>query len=181
MRAKTNPRIEAQATELLRRTGCMQVPVPVEVVARSIGLEVEPASLGDDVSGVLVLTDGRGTIGYNEAQAPVRQRFSIAHEIGHYILHQDQGQLFIDKNYTVFLRDQRSAIGQDVQEIQANQFAAALLMPAELIRQEIVDIGFDLGDDEDDDGDEITLAKLATKFGVSSQAMSFRLANLNLL
>jgi len=63
---------------------------------------------------------------YNDPHPLVRQRFSIAHEIGHFILHQKQGQLFIDKTYKVFLRDQLSSSGENIQEIQANQFAAAL-------------------------------------------------------
>ncbi len=173
MRARLNPRIETQAQQVLRKTNCQQLPVPVELVAHHLGLRVEPAELGEDVSGVLVLGDGGGTIGYNAAHASVRQRFSIAHEIGHFTLHRETGQLFIDKQYTVYLRDQRSSSGEDLQEIQANQFAAALLMPDVMVRGAIVGIDFDLGD-------ETALDALAEKFQVSRQAMTFRLANLKI-
>ncbi len=173
-RSKPNIRIEAQASQILHRTKCLCFPVPVDLVAQRIGLQVEEATLGEDVSGVLVIENGKGTIGYNNSHPLVRQRFSIAHEIGHFILHQKQGQLFIDKTYKIFLRDQRSSSGENLQEIQANQFAAALLMPEELLRQEVIDIGFDLGD-------EAALDALADKFQVSNQAMSFRLSNLNIL
>jgi Zn-dependent peptidase ImmA (M78 family) len=176
MKFKSKVQIEEQANQILRRTDCLRVPVPVELVAHRLSLRVEPAALGEDVSGVLVVSDGMGTIGYNTSQALVRQRFSIAHEIGHFELHQETGpgQLFIDKTYIVYRRDQRSSNGEYLQEIQANQFAAALLMPEELLRLEVAHIGFDLAD-------ESTLDALAEKFQVSRQAMSFRLSKLNIL
>lgn len=174
MRSRPNTRIEAQAQQLLEESDSLQLPVPVDRVAAHLGLQVEVALLGDDVSGVLVVDQGKGTIGINIAHAEVRQRFSIAHEIGHFVLHQTKAPLFIDKTYTVYRRDEHSSTGEDLQEIQANQFAAALLMPEALVRQETAKTGFDLGD-------EIALGSLAATFAVSTQAMSFRLANLGLL
>ena len=173
-RSKPNLRIEAQANQILHRTKCLRLPIPVELIAQKVGLQVEKATLGDDVSGLLVIENGKGTIGYNASHPPVRQRFSVAHEIGHFILHQKQGQLFIDKTYKVYLRDQLSSSGENIQEVQANQFAAALLMPEELVRQEVAEIGFDLGD-------ETAFDILAEKFQVSRQAMFFPLSNLNIL
>ena len=101
MRVIPTARIEMRANEELRQPGCLRVPIPVELVAHRLGLVVEPAALGEDVSGVLVLSDGGGTIGVNTAHASVRQRFSIAHKLGHYVLHPDAGQLFIDRTYAV--------------------------------------------------------------------------------
>jgi Zn-dependent peptidase ImmA (M78 family) len=144
------------------------------MVARGLGLQVESTTLGEDISGVLVIEGGRGTIGYNAAHPSVRQRFSIAHEIGHFVLHEGHGPLFIDKKYTVYRRDPRSSSGENLQEIEANQFAAALLMPRALLRREAAEVHFDLAD-------EATLDALAKKFDVSLQAMSIRLMNLNLL
>lgn len=174
MTVRSIKQIEVEASRVLRDTGCLRIPVPVELVAHRLGLSVEPAALGQDVSGVLVRDGDGGTIGYNAAHHEVRQRFSIAHEIGHFVLHPREGQLFIDKTYKVYRRDQRSSTGEDRQEIQANRFAAALLMPEELLQREVADIGFDLAD-------EIALESLAQKFKVSRQAMSFRLANLGIL
>jgi Zn-dependent peptidase ImmA (M78 family) len=174
MRSRPNARIEVQAHQLLKESDSLRLPVPLERVAAHLGLQVEEAILGEDVSGVLVVAQGKGTIGVNSAHAHARQRFSIAHEIGHFILHQTKASLFIDKTYTVYRRDERSSTGEDLQEIQANKFAAALLMPEALVRQEVAKTGFDLGD-------ETELASLADTFEVSTQAMSFRLANLNLL
>jgi Zn-dependent peptidase ImmA (M78 family) len=81
--------------------------------------------------------------------------------------------LFIDR-YVVFRRDGVSPLGDDQEEVEANAFAAALLMPADLLRDEIWKSDFDLDDDED-------VIRLAKRFNVSTSAMSNRLAWLGLL
>src|SRR5690242_10409831 len=90
---------EQRAMQLLDELEIARAPVGVDRVARRLGLEVELATLGDDISGVLVVQDGRGVIGVSENQAPTRQRFTIAHEIGHYVLHRDKMPVFIDKQF----------------------------------------------------------------------------------
>ena len=148
--------------------------MPVDIVAHRLNLEVEAAPLGEGVSGVLVVNDKAGTIGYNATQSVVRQRFTIAHEIGHYILHAAEAKdpLFIDKQYTAsYRRDAASAKGEDIQEIQANSFAASLLMPEDLLLQELERMRFDMVDED-------ALIQLSDKFEVSTQAMSIRLGGL---
>jgi Zn-dependent peptidase ImmA (M78 family) len=71
-------------------------------------------------------------------------------------------------------RNAESSTGTQVEEREANQFAAALLMPEEWVCREFEKQPFDLGDDE-------ALSAMCKRFGVSSQAMSFRLVNLGLL
>ena len=84
-------------------------------------------------------------------------------------------QLFIDKGYTaVAFRDQRSTTGDFKKEREANAFAAAILMPACLIKNAIEELEFDLADED-------ALTELAGSFEVSSLAMSFRLINLGYL
>lgn len=163
--------IEKKAEDLLRSTESMRLPIPVEIIAHRLGVVVDTAPLGEDISGVLVVKDEIGTIGVNQSHSPVRQRFTIAHELGHYVLHRELSNLFIDKEYTAF-RDSKSSQGEDRAEIQANRFAAALLMPREMVMREIGGPhGFDFGDEK-------TLDRLADKFQVSVQAMSIRLSNL---
>lgn len=167
--------IEQQAEKTLRDSGAWHVPVPIDRVAHSLNLKTEASVLGDDISGLLVVEKKRGAIGYNSTHAPVRQRFTIAHEIGHYVMHVKnslQSRLFIDR-YVAF-RDDESSAGSDWQEVEANTFGAALLMPARLVREEIKKHNLDL-DDEDD------LNTLAKRFNVSASAMSYRLVNLGLL
>ncbi|GHO75245.1 hypothetical protein KSD_30160 [Ktedonobacter sp. SOSP1-85] len=81
--------------------------------------------------------------------------------------------LFIDAQYIVYHRDAKSSTSEDQREREANRFAAALLMPATLLRSEIQKQPFDFGDEE-------MLTALANKFQVSTQAMSIRISNLNI-
>ncbi|MGH7518855.1 MAG: ImmA/IrrE family metallo-endopeptidase [Gemmatimonadales bacterium] len=168
-------RAEQQAEQLLHRLGVEKAPVPVEHLALRLGLQVERTELGDDVSGVLVVEDRRGVIGISVTEAPVRQRFSVAHEIGHFILHRAQLSVFIDKQffkpYYAAFRDARSSAGTEKREREANAFAAALLMPAHLVRDAIADLRMDVADED-------ALDALASRFEVSRQAMSFRVAKL---
>ncbi len=131
--------------------------------------------LPDDLSGVLIVEGETRVIGFHASHAPVRQRFTIAHEIGHYILHvkPNQSRLFVDR-FVAYRRDDEQNKGKDTEEIEANAFAAALLMPEALVRGEITKHGYDLDDEED-------VAELARRFNVSPMAMSYRLINLGLL
>ena len=103
---------------------------------------------------------------------PNRQRFSIAHEIGHFVLH--EGQTYIDKGYRVQFRDLESGSGTKREEMDANAFAAALLMPDEWVKDAFYQQPFELTEDD-------VLQMLAQKFQVSTQAMSYRLMRLRLL
>ena len=166
--------IERRTHSVLRQTGVSGPPYDVEEVARLYGLVVEPFDLGDDISGVLVIKQGKGFIGYNSKDAPVRQRFTIAHEFGHFVLHRDDEELFVDKSFAVVFRDSRSSKGEIRKEIEANAFAAALLMPAASLKQEIRKNYFDLADED-------SLRTLANLFEVSISAMTYRIDNLDLL
>jgi Zn-dependent peptidase ImmA (M78 family) len=167
--------LEERAEKTLRDTEGYRVPVPIHLVAQRLNLTLEAAALGDKVSGMLVVDGDQGAIGYNSAHARVRQRFTISHEIAHYLLHarRSKAQLFIDKQVT-YRRDDQSSAGVNREEIEANQLGAALLMPRGLVRQEIRAQDLDL-----DDSEAIDL--LAKRFQVSTAAMSNRLQNLRLL
>jgi Zn-dependent peptidase ImmA (M78 family) len=172
----TNHSVDQHAEEILRKTCTYKVPVPIEVVAHRLNLTTEASVLGDNVSGMLVVENDRGAIGYNSSHARVRQRFTVAHEIAHYVLHLKKNlrsQLFIDP-FVIFRRDDNSSTGNDREEVEANRFGAALLMPSTLALREIKKHGLDL-DDED------ALAFLAKRFRVSTVAMTYRLNTLGLL
>jgi Zn-dependent peptidase ImmA (M78 family) len=166
--------LEKQAAIVLRKAGVASAPIPIHLVAQRMGLLVEAVSLGDDVSGVLVIVGDRGVIGYNSGHPLARQRFTIAHEIAHYLLHRTDANLFIDQRYFAAFRDRRSSLGTDEKEREANALAAALLMPSRLVLREIDKRRFDLGDEEG-------LSGLAGSFQVSVQAMVYRLTNLGVL
>lgn len=171
-----NKRIEKITIQILNDYKVNELPIPVNEIATKHGLEIKAYDLGEDVSGVLVIKDGLGFIGYNPSESKVRQRFTIAHELGHYELHnkQNESALFIDKQFKVQFRNQDSSTGEMVREREANAFAAALLMPEKLLVKEIKNHHFELSDDDN-------LYELAKLFNVSVSAMTFRLMNLKLL
>jgi Zn-dependent peptidase ImmA (M78 family) len=168
--------LEERAEKTLRDTESYRVPVPIHLVAQRLNLTLEATALGEKVSGMLVVQGNQGAIGYNSAHPRVRQRFTISHEIAHYLLHarrSGKAQLFIDKQVT-FRRDESSSAGVNSEEIEANQLGAALLMPRGLVQQGVQRQDLDL-----DDSEAIDL--LAKAFQVSTAAMSNRLQNLKML
>ena len=156
-----------------------ELPIPVEkIVSNSFGLlirEVEdlttaPGLEGErptNVSGLLLT--GPGEIWVNAAEARQwegRKRFTICHELGHYVIHQD------DVEATVFCRkvevseDPDEDEGEEPRsgiEREADAFAAAILMPAHLIAERRTALADDV-------------AALCAEFGTSEKAMRYRLA-----
>lgn len=163
-------RIENLATAILRECNVESLPVPLEVIVAKRGIQIKPYDLGEDVSGVLLLDRDKSVIGYNPNESPVRRRFTIAHELGHYELHRTHSELFVDKK--ILFRNQDSSTGEFKKEMEANAFAAAILMPKFLIDREVNKLGYI---------NEASVKKLADTFKVSQQAMTIRLTKLNFL
>ncbi len=164
--------LERRAEQLLVDVGLNTAPVPMAQVAAHLGIKIKLADLGEDCSGVLVRNGDRAVIGVNREHHPNRQRFSIAHEIGHFVLH--KGDTYIDKGYRVHFRDLESGSGTKREEMAANAFAAALLMPDAWVREAFYQQPFDLTEDD-------VLEMLAEQFKVSTLAMTYRLMRLQLL
>jgi Zn-dependent peptidase ImmA (M78 family) len=170
--ARRPSRAEHAAIELLDRLGVQNSPVPVEQIAAELDVDVRLEPLDGGLSGMLYRAEnGRVVLGVNSAHAPVRQRFTVAHELGHFLLHRDT--LHVDG---LVHRDEISSLAVDTKEIEANAFAAELLMPRSLVLEQVVELLPKSGV-----GDPARLAShLARRFDVSEQAMEFRLANLGL-
>jgi Zn-dependent peptidase ImmA (M78 family) len=117
--------------------------------------------------------DGAVVIGINANHAVTRQRFSIAHELGHLVLHQSEA-FHIDERFPMDFRDERASQGTDEREIEANQFAAELLMPEVMLKTAIRKLPTTV------DGDD-AVDILAEQFGVSAKAMAIRLSALKIL
>lgn len=124
------------------------------------GVQLEYVSMDSTLSGSLSKQGDVWMIRVNDLHSKTRQRFSIAHELGHFVYHKDDENEFVD---TTFFRGMTS----DNLEFTANKFASELLMPEEQVRQLI-------------DKENIrSVAELAKKFGVSSAAMLYRVKDLN--
>lgn len=168
--------VRAVAEALLEKQGIEDAPVPVADMAGSLGIEVRMEKVDDDLSGFLFRDmDARtAIIGVNSAHSENRVRFTIAHELGHFLLHEGETVHFDGKRpgLTLNLRGVEASMGTDDNEREANLFAAELLMPVKFLERDLRDDISDLMMDED------TLSNLAKKYQVSVQALTFRLANL---
>lgn len=153
----------AAANELLKAAGVEEPPVDVYGLAAACGAIVLDHPFDDDLSGLLVELDGGAGIGVNERHPEVRQRFTVAHELGHFLLdHHERFHIDLGRGDS-----DGTPPGYDWQsERAANDFAAELLMPARMIYHRY-------------DGSQST-ADLADEFCVSPLAMGYRLANLGL-
>lgn len=163
-------RINAEVDRLLKSAKVRQPPVPVEKMAKDAGAKVVRNDFKEDVSGVLIRRDGTVVIGVASSQSDERQRFTIAHELAHLLLH-DGEEVHVDKMFRVNLRSPLSSKAEDVEEIEANAFAASLLMPIGFLKADLQTIALDIDD-------PTQVAKLAERYGVSTQAMTYRLVNI---
>lgn len=158
------------AREILTRFGS-RVPVEIESIVEAHGISVTVEDLEVSVSGILVIKPKHTHLIVNGSHPMGRLRFTLAHELGHYLLHRDTSSVFIDEA-PLFYRDARSEQGVDQREVEANVFAAELLMPEAVLRAELRAVPLSAEDD--------AIQKLAARYGVSSAAMINRLKNLKL-
>jgi Zn-dependent peptidase ImmA (M78 family) len=163
---------EIQAADLIAQLGVARPPVPIEKIAERLGASIAYEAFEGDVSGMLYREGDRVLIGVNSTHAPTRQRFTLAHEIAHLKLHEGQ-PIFIDRLVRINWRDGTSA--RD--EVEANAFAAELLMPRKFMTREIertVSKTPQIAPDQ-------LIVALADTFRVSREAMRYRLVNLGVL
>jgi Zn-dependent peptidase ImmA (M78 family) len=164
-----NPR--TRAAEVLRDAGVTTKPVPVDAIAQQKGIALRYMPLDDSLSGMIFLQNGVPTVVVNSLHHPNRRRFSLAHELGHYELHMAEigSDVHVDKRFLA--RDANSSTGFDAKEVDANRFAAELLVPRAMLIEELQGRTVDLEDDE-------LLGELADAFGVSKQMMAIRVGEL---
>ena len=164
-------RIQKRAKALLIEFDVHEPPVPILTLARGCGARiVQVPGEDDNIDGFLYREGGEIVIGVNRDQAFVRRRFTVAHELGHLLLH-EYGQIHVDRGFRVRLRSSVSSEGIDQDEMEANRFAAEILMPLDFLRADIAKRVFDLADDRE-------LQALAKRYGVSTQALAIRLNGL---
>lgn len=165
--------IRTLVQRLLAEHHVRSAPVAVADIAKALGVEVQETPAEDDLSGFLYRDRKRKSviIGVNADHSPNRRNFTAAHELGHYLLH-DFDDVHVDREFKVWLRNDISSQGTDIEEKEANLFAAELLMPLHFLKHDVEEIGtIDLMNED-------VLQELARKYGVSTQAMTFRLAYL---
>lgn len=141
-----------------------ETPVRLGALANDLGLTVVTSTLQPGISGE-IRPDARVEGGYliriNRHENRPRQRFTLAHEIAHFLLHRDAiGDGVVDDLlYRSNLSDRREA--------EANRLAADLVMPWDAINQRMHDL--------ENLNEEDMVAQLAQEFEVSVTAMKIRL------
>jgi hypothetical protein len=141
-----------------------QIPVPIGEIGRHFGLRIRSVTLPSDISGLIKLgDDGVYEIQVNNTDAPVRQRFTVAHEIAHYLLHREFIGLEGIEDSILY----RSRLSNR-QEAEANRLAAAILLPWSAVRE------WHLANYECEP-ERNNLDSLAAAFRTSSLAAGFRL------
>lgn len=154
-----SPAIDA-AKQTLERHWDKTLPVNPSAIAYAMGAKIIYDPLLS-VSGYFELDEDKKTpiIYVNPLDSAVRQRFTIFHELGHFVLKhgpspRDPSQNYNRQNY-------------DRAEVMANQFAAEMIMPSDIV------FLYANGD--------YTIGQMAQLFNVSEKAMRIRLKSLGIL
>ena len=153
------------AQKVLKTYNVDAPPIDIKAIAKAEGFKLYNQKLPQDVSGMIEKTKSQKNIYINSGHAPTRQRFSLAHELGHHFLHTIDGEH--KDNATLFRKENETTPEIDKE---ANRFASELLMPDKLIRKEIAFSGKEI--------DEILIGELSSTFEVSPIALTYRLQNL---
>jgi len=162
-----NPEQDAQSLlgAAWHQDGQILLPVDPFKIAQKLGIKAFSAGLDEGVSGLLIKRPGQDAEIYVHASdSSNRQRFTCAHELGHYVKRSAAGD---DAWEYVEQRNLISSAGTNEEEVYANRFAAALLMPRSEVIKRFTGAA--------------SVATLAPEFGVSADAMHFRLVNLDLI
>ncbi len=153
------------AADMLAKHWDGRLPVDPQRIAAALGIQVVARGGPDDpdyvYSGYFDSEGERPVIEYNTAESQLRQRFTVAHELGHYALGHASAPRDTPDNFNTAVKD--------ACERQANQFAAELLMPASALRALVQSGKF---------GD---IGALASAFRTSKVAMGYRMQNLGII
>lgn len=159
------------ARNLLKKAGVNEPPTSLRTIIKHLQKEYDLAvfcdsNLKDGISGMLITVETElldeqkeryDEIHYNENHSWHRNRFTIAHEIGHLILNTSCDKSFLSFNFT-----------KNPIEVEANQFAAELLIPLALIKKDL-------------QTPNAKIPQLAWKYIVSKEAMGWKVSSCNLL
>ncbi len=169
MVALTRMQIQDQARQILKDHDLYRIPVDPVSLANRLGVKVNNAKFSEDnLSGVVAKRGNNVMILVRQSDQPYRKRFTIAHEIGHYLLHLQEDGEIADHEADLFRMTEGDIQPTDVRqrEVEANRFAAALLMDEDLVRDEWEKLR--------------SVRDMARLFNVSESAMGYRIGALGL-
>lgn len=112
--------------------GKMRLPIDLTEIAKNLNVRVETKELPSSVAGFILKEENEKfpIIYVNARDGFQRQRFTVAHELGHYIQNRDSDEIAYVDN-----RDELASSGTDSKERWCNAFAAELLMPEAVVKK----------------------------------------------
>ena len=162
--------IEQRASDVLREYDLDIIPVDLLALGRRLDMPIDNARFRDKrLVGAIAKKGDQVAILVKQSSPPFQKLFTIAHELGHYVLHLLEDGEFIDKEVDLFRRpldDSQEITPDHRREIEANVFATAILMPEEAIKAEWRWLR--------------RIAPMARRFNVSEVAMATRVGQLGL-
>lgn len=157
-------RIAAEHRSIVQRY-MQEKPVPLGKLAKDLGINVKVSALGRGQSGLIEKNDDSYTIKINRHETRERQRFTLAHEMAHFLLHREVIDADGEIRDNVLYRS-----GQPEQlEYEANRLAADLIMPIDRVQFDLASTGVPVTDD--------VIERLAQEWQVSKAAMEIRLSS----
>ncbi len=153
----------------------LEAPINIDKIIDILEIPVnkKPNFRKSKITGIISMKNGSPEIWINPMmnQNKERERFTLAHELGHFMLH-------IAPSFEDYDREDKDIefnrdSNWDIQEMEANRFAAELLMPTEFIKQEVKNL-------DPAENKENKLERLATTFNVSKQAIKYRLQSMRI-
>lgn len=133
--------IKKRAEQFCLDNGINEYPVKIVNVCNNLGLRVYEEYINPDVSGLIVVDEKvwpkYGTnqfIVVNMADSPERRRFTIAHELAHFVLHREENLLYAHRDVNIDSHKTKKV------ESEANYFATNILMPESLVKERVEDI-----------------------------------------
>ena len=157
-------RVDDEHKQIIQSHTCKK-PVPLGAIARDLGISVKVSALERGRSGLIEYKNDEYTIKINRHETRERQRYTLAHELAHFLLHRD-----IIESSGGIVDNVLYRSGQPEQiEFEANRLAADLIMPNSRIISDLSAVGVPVTDE--------VIERLAEEWQVSKAAMEIRLSS----
>ena len=162
------------AQMILDRLGIEEVPIPIVAIMKSLNFQVVAGELKDEISGIIGIDDylaknfkSSKVIAINNKDNVGHHRFTMAHELAHYLFDFDVS------NQIVYYNTYNTFEDENEEERRANYFAANLLMPEKKFKKEFDNVVIK-------NNLYVTVEKLSQIFQVSGEAVRRRISELSL-
>ena len=131
---------ERLINSILKANPNLAIPVPIESLAAAVGITDIRQIVTDGFEGSLITNPEKSTgiIVLNAGSRPQRQRFTIAHEVGHFLIPTHTGDIECATSDLSVYSGKKLAVRR---EVEANRFASGMLLPAPHFRQDVDRLG----------------------------------------